>query len=97
LESVADARDAAGFQRNSLHSRIERLPNYLSLLWMRMTFKGGTSGLAVDLVGKDAQSEHLVDSLVEASEQLKQISEFPRLQTAFVLLRKFRVGRCQSG
>jgi hypothetical protein len=36
LGSVADAGDAAGLYRNSLHSRIERFPGALSP-WMRMT------------------------------------------------------------
>jgi hypothetical protein len=36
LGSVANAGDTAGLYRNSLHSRIERLPGALSP-WMRMT------------------------------------------------------------
>jgi hypothetical protein len=41
LGSVADAGDTAGLYRNSLHSRIERLPGAFSP-WMRSDAKEGT-------------------------------------------------------
>ena len=43
LGSVADAGDTAGLYRNSLHSRIERLPGALSP-WMRMTSRKELTG-----------------------------------------------------